>query len=90
MIFDLNVKQIISSVVGRINENFTLTLRKKDCIAQNILDYLLQPFLVAFDHVGDIIERLYHLDFLAFCLSLVYVDDFLNRFVQAKVLTPRQ
>ena len=90
MVFDLNVKQVISSVVGRIYENLTVTLRKKDCIAQNILDYLLQPFLVAFDHVGDIIESLSHLDFLALCLSLVYVDDFLNRFAQAKVLTPRQ
>jgi hypothetical protein len=67
-----------------------VTLRKKDCIAQNILDYLLQPFLVTFDHVGNMIERLSHLDFLAFCLCLVYVDDFLNRFLQAKVLTPRQ
>lgn len=90
MVFDLNEKQAISSAVGRTDENPTVTLRKKDCIAQNILEYLLQPFLVAFDHVGNIIERLPHLDVLAFCLCLVYVDDFLNRFVEAKVLTPRQ
>jgi len=71
VVFNLDLKQTAFDEVSSDNYNLTSPLRKLDCIAQYVLNYLLQSFFVAPNICRDPLVNLFHLDLLASCLSIV-------------------